>query len=122
MEFSKILKELREKNNYTQEELGALLNLSKNAISHYENETNQPSLDTVVRLADIFNVSIDYLLGRTPNNISHTKMTQKYINNMTIAEIIEKMLLLDSDHRRAITDALMYILFHNRVYDKKNYE
>ena len=87
MEFSTILKELREKKNYTQEELGAMLNLTKNAISHYENNANQPSLDTIIKLADIFDVSIDYLLGRSPNNISYSKLAQKYIGKITVTEL-----------------------------------
>ncbi|MBE6889739.1 MAG: helix-turn-helix transcriptional regulator [Ruminococcaceae bacterium] len=120
MEFSTILKELREKKNYTQEELGAMLNLTKNAISHYENNANQPSLDTIIKLADIFDVSIDYLLGRTPNNISYSKLTQKYIGKIRVTELLENLLSLDTEHRHDLVSALKYIHSHNTIFEKKN--
>jgi len=63
--FAERLKELREENNMTQEQLGKLLNVTKQAISSYEKGENEPSLDTLVKIAEIFNVSLDYLFGRT---------------------------------------------------------
>lgn len=59
------LKELREEKELTQEELGKLLSVSRQAVSSYESEDAEPSLNNLVRLADIFDISLDYLLGRT---------------------------------------------------------
>lgn len=120
MNFSSILKELREKRNYTQDELGKLLNLSKNAISHYENDTNRPSFETLEKLADIFDVSVDYLLGRTSNNVPYTMLTKKIGNtNMTVDEFVSKLLALDNHHSANIVNAMVYAHFHNNVYGKK---
>ncbi|WP_097025436.1 helix-turn-helix domain-containing protein [Clostridium peptidivorans] len=63
--FGDRLRELREEKQLTQEELGKLLNISRQAVSGYEAEGNEPNLQNLVKLADIFNVSLDYLLGRT---------------------------------------------------------
>jgi len=49
----------------TQGQLAALLNLKPSAISKYEKGHTQPSLQTLVRMADIFSCSVDYLLGLT---------------------------------------------------------
>ncbi|AIY82224.1 helix-turn-helix family protein (plasmid) [Clostridium botulinum 202F] len=65
MTFGDRLKELREDNGLRQTELADKLNLSRNAISAYETNTNEPNLDILVKFADIFNVSLDYLLCRT---------------------------------------------------------
>ena len=61
--FSKRLKQLRKQQNLTQTELANLLNLSHGAIAMWETDKRQPDNDTLVRLANFFNVSVDYLLG-----------------------------------------------------------
>ncbi len=43
------------------------LNLNQNSISRYETEEREADYATLIALADFFNVSIDYLLGRTEN-------------------------------------------------------
>ncbi len=58
------LKSLREKKNMKQSELGKLLNVKESAISKYESEKVPLTADTLIKLSNIFNVSIDYLLGR----------------------------------------------------------
>lgn len=63
--FGKRLKKLREEKKLTQEQLGKLVNLSQQTIGHYEVNRAKPDLETMRRLAEIFNVSTDYLLGRT---------------------------------------------------------
>lgn len=58
------LKELRERKNITQTGLEMDLSLSQNSVSRYENGTDYA---TLIRIADYFNVSLDYLLERTDN-------------------------------------------------------
>lgn len=58
------LKELRLKNKLTQEELGKMLNLTNVSISGYENGDRTPDIENLSKLADYFNVTTDYLLGR----------------------------------------------------------
>ncbi len=57
------LSDLRKNIGINQEELGKKLGLSKNAISAYERDINEPPDDIKVKLAKFFNVSLDYLLG-----------------------------------------------------------
>lgn len=64
MGFGQRLKELRKDNRMTQEELGKIINVSKVSISGYENGTRSPDRETLVNIADYFNVSVDYLLDR----------------------------------------------------------
>ena len=70
MDFPAILKMLREKNGYSQQQLADILHLSKNSISHYELGVCMPSIDVLINIADVFDVSLDYLLGRSSVNIS----------------------------------------------------
>ena len=56
---------LRKEHGYTQEQLSDFLNLTRSAISNYELGLNEPSLDTMVAIADLYGVSLDWLMGRT---------------------------------------------------------
>ncbi|NFD31054.1 XRE family transcriptional regulator [Clostridium botulinum] len=89
--FGDRLKELREEKELTQEELGKLLNVSRQTVSGYEAEVIEPNINNLVRLADIFNVSLDYLLGRTKErynlNLENKKNKDLIVN---IIKIIEK--------------------------------
>lgn len=71
MGFPEILKERRAEKGLTQEAFGKLFGLSKQAISAYETGEVLPPPDTLLRLADFFNVSTDYLLGRTNDPTPH---------------------------------------------------
>ena len=55
----------RKKKKLTQEELAVKVNVTKAAISNYENGHSTPSNETLVALADALNIDTDYLLGRT---------------------------------------------------------
>lgn len=61
------LKYLREKKGISQLKLAMDLSLNQNSISRYENEVRQADYETLIKFADYFNVSIDYLLERTNN-------------------------------------------------------
>lgn len=65
------LKKLRKEKKLTQSELGSKINVTKVSISGYESGNRSPDTDTLQRLADFFEVSTDYLLGRT-DNPAHT--------------------------------------------------
>lgn len=62
MEFR--LKELRKQRNISQLKLAIDLNMNQNTISRYENMERQADYETLIRFADYFRVSLDYLLGR----------------------------------------------------------
>lgn len=61
------LKELRQNRKISQLKLAMDLEMNQNSISRYENETREADYATLIKLADYFNVSIDYLLERTDN-------------------------------------------------------
>ena len=63
--FPERLKELRENANLTQVELAEKLNLSKGTIGNYESGVRRPRYEDMEAIADLFNVEIDYLVGRS---------------------------------------------------------
>lgn len=56
---------LRLEKNLTQKELGIVFNKTKNNISQYETGKREPDNDTINQIADFFDVSVDYIFGRT---------------------------------------------------------
>lgn len=64
MEFKDRLKELRCEKGITQQQLGKILCISKMAVSHWESGHSEPSICQLKVLADFFDVSVDYLIGR----------------------------------------------------------
>ncbi len=61
------LKELRKKKRLSQLKMAMDLNMNQNSISRYENMERQADYATLIKIADYFDVSIDYLLERTDN-------------------------------------------------------
>ncbi len=61
------LKELRKKKKISQVRLAIELDLTQNSISRYESGAREADYRTLIAFADFFNVSLDYLLGRTDN-------------------------------------------------------
>lgn len=59
------MKLLREQHNLNQTEVAKVLNISRQAYNFYENEKRDPDTSMLIRIADFYNVSLDYLLGRT---------------------------------------------------------
>ena len=63
MEIQGILKNLREKNNLTQEQLAERVQVTRQAVSRWETGETQPNTDTLKLLSQVFDVSINTLLG-----------------------------------------------------------
>lgn len=62
--FQTRLIEQRKLERLTQQQMAEKLGITQPSYIRYENGSSQPSLETLVKIADIFDVSIDYLLGR----------------------------------------------------------
>ncbi len=65
MKIGEIIKELRTEYGLSQGALAKNIGVSQKAIDYWEREINEPKATYIVRLADYFDISADYLLGRT---------------------------------------------------------
>ena len=76
-----------------QDQVARLVNVEKSSISMYETGMRQPSYTTLVRLADVFNVTTDYLLGRTnssPVDLSGLTAAEAAMINQLVTAMTEK--------------------------------
>lgn len=73
--FANILKTLRTERQLSQLELATRLGISKSAVSMYEQGRREPDFDILNKIADIFQVDVDYLLGRTVSSLESESVT-----------------------------------------------
>lgn len=63
--FTERLKGLRDEINHSQQQIADFLGVTKSAYGNYEQGLNYPNTETIIKIADFFGVSLDYLFGRT---------------------------------------------------------
>lgn len=86
------LSKLRKENNYTQEQLASILGVSRQAISKWESDITYPETDKLIRISELFDCSLDYLLKsevKSDNN-NNTQEIQENSNNMAVLVDSEK--------------------------------
>jgi transcriptional regulator with XRE-family HTH domain len=95
------LKESRESHTLTQEKIADLLGVSRSTYTRYEQGTRQCSYLTLAKLADILNVSIDYLLGHeSDSSLPQNKDSAPLYNELQIAKELESMInYIDNKNR-----------------------
>lgn len=62
--FTERLKELRKEKGYTQEQMANILEIGQSAYAKWENDRTEPSFENLIKLADLLEVSLDWLFGR----------------------------------------------------------
>lgn len=94
----KNLRELRLKAGLSQEALGDRILLSQQTINKYENDKSEPDIDTLIKLARFFNVTVDYLIGNEEAQIPQFDYTSDE------KTIIEKLRHLNPTVRNAVNN------------------
>ena len=104
------LKEIRNQLNMQQKDVCKSLEIPQNTYSQYENGKRQPDNETLIKLAEFFNVSTDYLLGRTDNRHQKPGDTSDLTTKET--DLIEKYRSLDLRGKSNI-DAVIAMEYNN---------
>lgn len=108
-EIGDTLANLRREKGIGQKEMASLLNLSVGTISNYENGVHSPDLNTLCRLADFFDVTSDYLLGRTEYRCPPEILGCYVALDYTAQDIINTVLSLDENTQTSIVDFVKYM-------------
>lgn len=102
VDLGELMAELRQDRGLTQKQLGKILSVSTGTISNYENGVHYPDLEKLVRLADYFQVSTDYLLGRQDDPCSTVGHGIRLSQNEMLAKMIRSISHLPDDRKRAL--------------------
>ncbi|MCH1640135.1 helix-turn-helix domain-containing protein [Paenibacillus timonensis] len=105
---------LREQRKLTQEELALQLQISRAVLSHYEKNRRKPNYTTLRKIADFFQVSVDYLLGRD-EDIPHESQgkLQEFADSLELSDghILEKFTLTIDGKELTPEEAKRFIAF-----------
>ena len=95
------IKELRKEKEKTQAEVAAALGVSRQVFANYENGINSPDPKTLIKLADYFDVSIDYLVERT-NDFGVAQGKQDVSYRESERELMSVFKKLDIDNKNKV--------------------
>ena len=107
-DFAQRLRDLRKENNISQKKLSNYLNFGYTAIANYESGRNQPSLDTVKKIAQYFGVTVDYLIGASDYPRSAKDITEKE------AELLEVFRKINDEERDALLKIVNLMFRENK--------
>lgn len=110
------LAELRIDNGLKQKELAEKFKVERSTIGSYERNVSQPSNAMLIKLANFFDVSTDYLLGRT--KIRNERETMKLIKDDRIEQILLDFACLD-DTKKDLAAHLIHALAHPDKEEKQ---
>lgn len=118
--FPQRVKELRKRNNLTQEKFGKIMNVSYQTVGSWERGERQPSYETAKKIADYFEVSTDYLLGKSVPEWASDKdvidLEEMLNSNVNMAYGGEN---LTEDEKQRVKDILTGIFWEKLEKNKK---
>ncbi len=108
--FGNKLYTLRTKKKVGQKEFANYLHVSVSTVSNYENNVHEPDLPTLVKIADYFDVSIDYLLNRTEYTYPVSYLEKHMLAHYTYSNVLNTIIELSTASQ---TDLVNYIIMLN---------
>jgi len=105
---------LRDQRGLTQEELATSLGISRASLSHYEKNRREPDTETLSKIADLFQVSIDYLVGRTQQtNATLDPDVRKFADELELSDdqVLESFALTVDGRKLTPEEARRFIAF-----------
>lgn len=120
MALSDVLSDLRKDKHLGQKDLATYLNISVSTISNYETGTHEPDFETLCKLADLFDVSADYLLGRTMIPYDLKKLSKPLRNGISLNQIIQSIVSLDNKNLDSMIDYLDLLYYRSRMVAERN--
>ena len=108
MDLGSRLKLLRESNKLKQEDITKKFSLSGSAYSQYENNKRRPTYELLLKFADFYDVSLDYLLGRIDTHypVSPKKMGRYTEDELSVIYMLHEM---DEEHQKSVRDYVQFV-------------
>lgn len=110
------IKQLREENNWTQLELSEKMDCAMSSIAMYEKEIRKPSLEVLIRLSEIFNCSIDYLLGKS--DIRNPEKKQEIDANKILVGLSSQFNKLSEESQKKVKEQIELLLENEELKRK----
>ena len=115
--LGKMIKQLRESKHISQKDFAELLGISNVVLSRYENDIRKPDYDILEKIADFFDVSVDYLLGRSAINTMPTRIAEEATALCeTQQHVVNRLLRLEDGAFEKQPEEIAEMLEHFEVY------
>lgn len=114
MKYGNRIAELREQRKLTQEDLANHLGITRAALSHYETNRREPDYTTIDKIANLFSVTVDYLIGRTNNPLSAlTSEVREFTDSLELSdeELLKKFALTIDGKKLTPEESKRFIAF-----------
>lgn len=102
--FSKRLKELRTSLDLSQAQFASEIGFSQSAIYTWENQTREPGINALIKIAQYFNTSVDYLIGLPTTSIKQEKPAPLPQDELHLLEVYRKLDTVNKMHVSAYAE------------------
>lgn len=109
------IKILREEKGYSQKELAKALNITAGCLSKYETGKNLIPIDILVRIADVLDVSVDYISGRSRVKFDYNCLNEYYASAIKTADFLNAALTLSKNNRIVLYEVLTALKCKNDI-------
>lgn len=114
MKYGHRIAKLRNDQRLTQEELAGKVGITRSALSHYENNRREPDYETIQKFADFFQVTIDFLMGRSDDGSHHIDNdVQEFISHLELSDeaLMERFVLTIDGRELTPEESRRFIAF-----------
>ena len=108
MLITKRLRDLRESHKLSQQTLCSIVNVTQQQYSKYENGKSKTPPHVLERLANYYNISIDYIIGRTACKQDIGVLNKEVVDNITVGALISEILTLSKEGRMRILEQISF--------------
>lgn len=115
MEFGTFLAGLRKERGILQKELANYLNVTVATVSNYEKNVHSPDIHMLVKIANFFGVSTDYLLQRTDCKVPISTVNTRLSDQYTLGDLMDITLELDCHDKEFLVDFYDLLALRNTI-------
>lgn len=115
MLIGETIKSLREEKGYSQKELAKALNITSGCLSKYETGKNLIPIDIIIRIADVLDVSIDYITGRSRSHFDYKSLNEPYTGALKTVDLLNNALSLNKTNRIVLNEVLTALKCKNDI-------
>lgn len=120
MKLGELLTMLRKEKSLLQKDVANYLHLTVATVSNYEKNLRMPNLETLVRLADLYDVSTDYLLQRTPYKAGIRALGKHLSPDCTVGDLVNNALHLDRSGIQFLLECCDLLRLRSCINDKNH--
>lgn len=112
---AQVIRELREDNDLTQKEIASILEIQQQSYSRYENYKIEIPLKLAVQLSDFYNVSMDYITGRSPHKNPAVNLKDllntNFNDNTTMGNLVDDLMYLTDKEKKSLIEYIDFLKY-----------